>query len=52
MAPELLNIKKTGSFDPYASDIWSLGVTMYTFAYLKVPFFGKTLVELFDSINN
>ena len=50
MAPEILNVKKTGSFDPYIADIWSLGVTMYSFAYLKVPFLGKNLVELFENI--
>jgi serine/threonine protein kinase len=50
MAPELLSIKKTGSFDGFSADIWSLGVTMYAFAYLRVPFIGKELIELFDNI--
>jgi serine/threonine protein kinase len=43
MAPELLNIKKTGAYCPYLADIWSIGITMYAYAYLNVPFMGKTL---------
>lgn len=50
MAPEILNVKKGGSYCPFIADIWSLGITMYSFAYFKVPFIGKNLVELFENV--
>jgi len=50
MAPEVINFKKNGEFCPFMADIWSLGVSIYCFAYFKVPFQGKNLEELFENI--
>ena len=50
MAPEVLNTKNTGNFDGFKADIWSLGVTMYSFAYFVIPFKGYDLTELFRII--
>ena len=50
MAPECLNISKNGSYDPFKADIWSLGVSMFCFAYFIVPFTGESLIKLFDNI--
>lgn len=41
-SPEMLN-KKTYS---YSNDVWQLGVAMYQFAYLKLPYHGKTIPEI------
>jgi len=45
LAPELLDMKQEDTIDGKTADIWSLGnshifkgITMYAFAYLKVPF--------------
>lgn len=37
MAPESFNIEP---FCPKATDIWALGVTFFTFIYLRIPFNG------------
>ena len=38
MAPELLKLKQSeNEINGRSADIWSLGVTFYAFAYLKVP---------------
>ena len=52
MAPEVMNLKKGENYDPFKADIWSLGVTMYCFAYLNLPFSGKNLIDLSDNITN
>jgi serine/threonine protein kinase len=46
MAPEVIALSKGQTYDPIAADIWSLGVTMFSLAFLQVPFQGKTLQEL------
>ena len=38
ISPELIMMDT--EIDGKLSDIWSLGITMYSFAYLKVPFYG------------
>ena len=49
MAPEILNKKK---YNPYYSDIWSLGVLFYAMIYGKFPFDynNKEIDDEFDEI--
>ncbi|CAG9316823.1 CDPK1_20 [Blepharisma stoltei] len=42
MAPEILN----GNYNQFASDIWSLGVILYTIVQGKHPFKGKNPEDL------
>ena len=48
MPPEIINKKK---YLPYYSDIWSLGVLLYTMIFGKFPFNGNDNDELFNLIN-
>lgn len=51
MAPELLDPeKKIETLSGKACDIWSLGVTFYVFAFLRVPFYGDNIFDLLDRI--
>lgn len=34
------------------ADIWSLGVTFYSFTFLDVPFKGESFGQIFDNILN
>ena len=52
MSPEIIELNKKGSFDGFMADIWSLGVTMFCVAYLKLPFYGDSLSELSNNICN
>jgi [calcium/calmodulin-dependent protein kinase] kinase len=36
----------------YSSDVWALGVTMFSLVYSKLPFFGETVSEVRNSIMN
>jgi serine/threonine protein kinase len=45
-APEILN----GQEYTYKVDIWALGVIMFVMLYLKYPFTGDTLFEMYDNI--
>ena len=47
MAPEI--VKKEKYIAQY-SDIWSLGVLLYSMLYGRFPFKGKTQAELFENI--
>ena len=43
LAPEMLD--ETG-YDPMPSDVWSLGVCLYNMATARLPFTGKTVVQI------
>ena len=49
MAPEIVKREK---YIAQYSDIWSLGVLLYSMLYGRFPFQGKTQKELFDNIKN
>ncbi|KAJ9580240.1 hypothetical protein L9F63_004113, partial [Diploptera punctata] len=49
MAPEALtNSKYSGK----ASDIWSMGVTLYAFVYGRIPFHDENVLALYNKIQN
>lgn len=51
MAPE--SLKSNGNengFDGRLADIWSLGVSLYSLAYNKLPFQDSSLVLLIETI--
>ena len=48
MPPEIVNKKK---YLPYYSDIWSLGVLLYTMIFGRFPFNANNDDDLFDLIN-
>ena len=48
MSPEIINKKK---YLPYYSDIWSLGVLLYTMIFGKFPFNANNNEDLLDLIN-
>ena len=54
MAPELC--KKAANYDDWfigiSSDIWALGVSLYCFVYLKLPFFDNSMIGLINAIEN
>ena len=35
-----------------ATDVWSLGITFYTFVYMKLPFDGEDIEEIIKSVTN
>ena len=47
MSPEIV---KKNKYIPFYSDIWSLGILLYTMLYKRFPFHGNNEEELFDSI--
>nr|CAD7197367.1 unnamed protein product [Timema douglasi] len=49
MAPEALN---NSTFSGKASDIWSMGVTLYAFVYGNIPFYNDNVLTLYKKIQN
>lgn len=47
MAPETLSEKIKGGFDGKKSDIWSLGVSLFSVVFGTIPFNAEFLVKLF-----
>ncbi len=41
-----------GEFWGKNADIWACGITLYSFIFGRVPFFGKNLWEIFEKISN
>ena len=53
MAPEVLRAAaaKTGDFDPFAADIWALGISLYSlFNGSAIPFTGADIHELIRNV--
>lgn len=51
MSPEAMNEKKIHvGISGKLSDIWSLGVTLFCFVFLELPFNGKNTNELIEII--
>jgi len=51
MAPETFNEQKIeNGISGKMADIWSLGVTLYAFIFLVLPFYEKHLMKLINSI--
>ncbi|KAM3140918.1 hypothetical protein pb186bvf_006929 [Paramecium bursaria] len=51
MPPEACLSVKEGYHGKQA-DMWALGITFYAFVYLRVPFNGSSVTEIFDNIMN
>ncbi|EPB86469.1 CAMKK/CAMKK-META protein kinase [Mucor circinelloides 1006PhL] len=51
MAPELC-IAKHGEVSGKATDLWSMGVTLYCMIYGKTPFVSSNLLELYEMIKD
>lgn len=49
MSPEMLDASSS-NIEGKPTDIWSLGITFYAFAFLKVPFFGTNLLDIIENI--
>ncbi len=49
MAPELCVVKH-GEVSGRATDIWSMGVTLYCMIYGKTPFISGNILELYEMI--
>ena len=47
LAPEICAGEE---YDGFSADVWALGVTLYSFMFGKLPFEGKTVVDLYDTI--
>lgn len=47
MAPEIIHMK---SYDPFKSDVWAFGVSLYELGMLELPFKGTTKQEVKESI--
>jgi serine/threonine protein kinase len=49
MAPELC-VARHGEVSGKATDIWSMGITLYCMIFGKTPFVSSSLLELYDMI--
>jgi [calcium/calmodulin-dependent protein kinase] kinase len=50
MAPECLKCEGEEGFGGKKADIWSLGVSLYSLVFLKLPFFRTGIIELMEDI--
>ncbi|EGR32237.1 protein kinase domain protein, partial [Ichthyophthirius multifiliis] len=51
MPPEALNKESAKKgYSGKKADIWALGVTFFSFAFLQLPFYGNNLLEIFQTI--
>lgn len=48
--PSKVPAANTAGFSGRASDIWSMGVTLYAFVYGKVPFMDDNIIALYSKI--
>jgi serine/threonine protein kinase len=48
LAPEMNDMDNEDGFAPIPTDMWSLGVTMYTYFHEKLPFYAKEEMEMFE----
>ncbi|KAG5888301.1 hypothetical protein JTB14_022189 [Gonioctena quinquepunctata] len=51
-APEALNEQRQSGFSGRATDIWSMGVTLYAFVYGFLPFHDDNIVGLYSKIKH
>lgn len=53
MCPESgKNNEHSAGFSGKRADIWALGVTLFAFTYLNVPFDGENVLEISENIEN
>lgn len=50
LAPESFQKEKTQLVNGKALDIWALGVTIYSYYHMKVPFIEESLEDLVEAI--
>lgn len=58
LAPEICGFSESESdsdsmyIDPFAIDVWAMGVTLYCLAFGILPFNGENEFEVYHNINN
>ena len=51
MAPDiLLSEEENKPYNPFKSDIWSMGIILYKMLYGKEPYHGSSTLELLEKI--
>ena len=50
MSPETLSSKSKKGYSGKTADIWSLGITFYSFHYLELPFYASSLNGVIQTI--